>query len=34
MLRACVVAGGTGTIVQVDGRLDSTKYQESLEANV
>ena len=27
-------AGGTGNIVPVEGRMDSTKYQEILEANV
>ena len=28
MLLGCVAAGGTGHIVQVEGRMDSTKYQE------
>ena len=30
----CVAAGGTGNIVRVEGRMDSTKYQKILEANV
>ena len=34
MIWDCVAAGGSGNIVQVEGRIDSTKYQESLEANV
>ena len=28
----CVAAGGTGNIVRVEGRMDSTKYQEILES--
>ena len=34
MLWGCVAAGGTGNIVRVEGRMDSTKYQDILEANV
>lgn len=34
MLWGCVAAGGTGNIVQVERRMDSTKYQEIPEANV
>ena len=34
MLRGCVAAGGTINIVRVEGRMDSTKYQEILEVNV
>ena len=33
MLCGCVAAGGTENIVQAEGRMDSTKYQEILEAN-
>ena len=33
MFWGCVAAGGTGNIVRVEGRMDSTKYQEILEAN-
>ena len=29
-----LAAGGTGNIVQVEGRMDFTKYEEILEANV
>lgn len=34
MLWGCVAASGTGNIVRVEGRMDSTKYQQILEANV
>ena len=34
MLWGCVAAGGTGNIVRVEGRMDSTKYQDILEANI
>ena len=34
MLWTCVAAGGTGNIVRVEGRMDITKYQYILEANV
>ena len=34
MVWDCVTAGGTGNIVRVEGRMDSTKYQEIIEANV
>ena len=34
MLWGCVAAGGTGNIVQLERRMDSTKYQEIVEANV
>ena len=34
MLWGCVATGGTEHIVQVKERMDSTKYQESLEANI
>ena len=34
MLCGCVAAGDTENIVWVKGRMDSTKYQEILKANV
>lgn len=34
MLRGCVAASGTGNTAQVDGRMDSGKYQQILDANV
>ena len=34
MLWGCVAAGGTGNIVGVEERMDSSKYQEILEANI
>lgn len=34
MLWGCVLAISTGNITQVDGRMDSSKYQEILEAKV
>ena len=33
MLWDCVAAGGTENILQVEGRMDSTEYEEILEAN-
>ena len=33
MLWGCVAAGSTGNIVRVERRMDSTKYQEIIEAN-
>lgn len=34
MLWGCAVAGGTENIAQIDGRIDSSKDQQILEANV
>ena len=34
MLWGCVADEGKGNIVRVEGRMDSTEYQEILEANV
>ena len=34
MLWGCVAASGTGNIAWVEGRMDSTKYQQILEANI
>ena len=34
MLWHCLAAGGTGNTVRRKGRMDSTKYQRMLEANV
>ena len=34
MLWGCVAASGTGNIAQVDGRMDSTKYQQILTQSV
>ena len=34
MLWGCVATGCTGNIVQVEGRMKSTKFQEILKANV
>uniref|UniRef100_A0A3Q3KMZ5 Tc1-like transposase DDE domain-containing protein n=1 Tax=Monopterus albus TaxID=43700 RepID=A0A3Q3KMZ5_MONAL len=34
MLWGCVAASGTGNIARVEGRMDSTKYQQILEANI
>jgi len=34
MLWGCVAASSTGNIAQVEGRMDSTKYQQILEANI
>ncbi|MDG2555407.1 hypothetical protein P7M41_25770 [Vibrio parahaemolyticus] len=34
MLWACVAASGTGNISQVEGRMDSVKFQQILEANI
>ena len=34
MLWACVAASGTGNISLVEGRMDSIKYQQILEANI
>ena len=34
MLWGCVAAGGIGHIVQVEGRMDSIKYKEIIEAHV
>lgn len=34
MLRGCVAASGIGNIAQVEGRMDSSKFQLILEGNV
>lgn len=34
MLWACVAASGMGNISLVEGRMDSIKYQQILEANI
>lgn len=34
MLWGCLPASGTGWGVGVEGRIDPTKYQQTLEANV
>lgn len=34
MLWVCVTASGTGNVARVEGRIDSTKYQQILEANI
>lgn len=34
MLWGCVASTGTGNLVKVDGRMDSTQYQQILEDNV
>lgn len=34
MLWGCVEASGSRNITQVDGKMDSSKYQQILEANV
>ena len=34
MFCGCVAASGTGKITQVDGRMDSSKYQQVLYANM
>lgn len=34
VLRACVVANGLGNLSRLDGRMDSVKFQQILEANI
>jgi len=34
MLWGCIAASGTGNISQVEGRMDSSKFQQILKANV
>ncbi|KAG2468920.1 TCB1 transposase, partial [Polypterus senegalus] len=34
MLWGCVASAGTGNLVKVEGRMDSTQYQQILETNV
>uniref|UniRef100_A0A674MX95 Uncharacterized protein n=1 Tax=Takifugu rubripes TaxID=31033 RepID=A0A674MX95_TAKRU len=34
MLWGCVASAGTGNLVKIKGRMDSTQYQQILENNV
>ena len=34
MLWGCVASAGTGNLVKVEGRMDSTQYQQILDNNV